>query len=40
MVVTAIKPKGVIEDEEVADSETTEEVSSEEETKDQPQESK
>ncbi len=38
VVVTAIKPKGVIEDEEVTeDSETTEEVSSEEETKDQPQ---
>ena len=38
VVVTAIKPKGVIEDEEVTeDSETSEEVSSEEETKDQPQ---
>ncbi len=38
VVVTAIKPKGVIEDEEVTeDSETTEEVSSEEETKDQSQ---
>ncbi len=38
VVVTAIKPKGIIEDEEVTDdSETTEEVSSEEENKDQPQ---
>ncbi len=38
VVVTAIKPKGIIEEEEVKDdSETTEEVASEEENKDQPQ---